>query len=228
MPTIKIALAQMRCEKGDWHGNLARTEEYMAQAANLDCDIAIFPEMGLSGYNNPLTYPDSVQPLSSPLIQRFVDMTARYNIAASGGFIEANPAGKPFITQILAQGGRMIGFYRKVHVTDDEANWFSPGEDMPVFDLAVRGGSIRCALAICADSDRPDLFTTFAQKGARIILHSSAPGLYERRTDAASWQAGYDWYKGHLFDRLPAYARENYLYIAVATQTGATVDEDFP
>ena len=34
--------------------------------------------------------------------------------------------------------------------------------------------------------------------------------------------------KSYLFERLPLYASDSDLYIAVATQTGATVDEDFP
>jgi predicted amidohydrolase len=228
MPRLKIALAQMRCEKGDWEGNLERAERYMAQAADAGCHVIILPEMGLSGYNDPSAFPESVQSLTSPLIQHFASLTARYGIAASGGFIETNPAGKPFITQVLAQDGCITGVYRKIHVVDEEAAWFSSGEVMPVFDLSLWGGQVNCALAICADSDRPDLFKTFAQKGASIVFHSSAPGLYGRRTDEASWWEGFNWYKGYLFERLPSYARENKLYIAVATQTGATVDEDFP
>jgi predicted amidohydrolase len=227
MPTLKIALAQMRCEKGDWQGNLERAEHCMAQAASAGCHIIVLPEMGLSGYNDPSAFPDSIQSLESPYIEHFANLTARYTIAASGGFIETNPSGNPFITQVLAQDGRITGVYRKLHVVDEEAAWYSPGEEMPVFDLSLTGGKVKCALAICADSDRHDLFTTFARKGARIVFHSSAPGLYGRRTDDASWREGYDWYKGYLFERLPAYARDNGLYIAVATQTGATVDEDF-
>jgi len=225
---LKIALAQIRCEKGDWEGNLQRASQLMAEAALAGCDIIVLPEMGLSGYNNPNTYPESVQSVDSPLVQRFAALTAQHGIASSGGFIETNPSGKPYIAQVLAQGGCITGHYRKVHVVDEEVDWFTPGEDMPVFRLTLVQGEVTCALAICADSDRPELFKTFAQKGARIVFHSSAPGLYGRRTDTASWQEGYDWYKGYLAERLPQYARDNHLYIAVATQTGATIDEDFP
>lgn len=129
---------------------------------------------------------------------------------------------------MLAQNGRITGVYRKVNVVDEEAVWFSPGTETPVFDLEVGDTALRCALAVCADTDRPDLFNEFARKGARMVLHSSAPGLYTRRTDEASWQAGYDWYRSYVLERLPAYARDNKLFIAVATQTGATIDEDFP
>lgn len=225
---LKIAMSQMRCEKGDWEGNLRRTEEFMSEAAAQGCQVAVFPEMGLSGYCCDEHYREAAQPLDSPLVRRFVDMTTRYRIAASCGFIEANGEDKPFVTQVLAQNGRIIGVYRKVHIVDEETELFSPGGEMPVFKLPVGDEELTCALAICADSDRPDLFARFAEQGARVVFHSSAPGLYTRRTDEASWHAGYEWYKSYLEERLPACARDNRLTIAVATQCGATVDEDFP
>ena len=200
----------------------------MAEAAAQGCQVAIFPEMGLSGYCFNEHYRDAARSLDSAVVERFVDLTARYSIAASGGFIEANGDKKPFVTQVLAQNGRIIGVYRKVHIVDEEAQLFSPGIEMPVFKLPMRDEELTCALAICADSDRPDLFARFAEQGARVVFHSSAPGLYTRRTDEASWHAGYEWYKSYLEERLPPYARDNGLTIAVATQCGATVDEDFP
>ena len=226
---LKLALAQMRCEKDDWPGNLRHTGEYMAQARSRGCDVVVFPEAGLSGYCDPRLFPQAAQPLDSPWVKQFVEMTARYRIVASGGFLQANPNGPPFVTQLLAQNGRMVGVYRK-HNLGDEVEWtiFSPGNESPVFNLRLPSGDLTCALAICADSDLPDLFTRFARQGARIVFHSSAPGLLGRKTDEASWRAGYEWYESYLFERLPAYARDNHLFIAVATQTGATVDEDFP
>jgi predicted amidohydrolase len=225
---LKLALAQMRCEKGDWEGNLRRTGELMSEAAAQGCQVVVFPEMGLSGYCCNEHYNQSARPLDSSLVRRFVDLTARYGVAASGGFIETNGQDKPFVTQVLAQHGRVVGVYRKMHIVDEEAGLFSPGAETPVFKLPIEGEELTCALAICADSDRPDLFARFAEQGARVVFHSSAPGLYERRTDEASWRAGYDWYRGYLGERLPGYARDNKLVIATATQCGATADEDFP
>jgi predicted amidohydrolase len=170
-----------------------------------------------------------VQPLDSEWVRVFVRMTGQVGIVASAGFIETNPGGgKPYITQVLAQNGEILGSYRKRHVVDEEAEWFSPGEDSPVFTLNLPDGKVKIALAICADSDNPAVFADAAHQGAKLVLHSSAPGLYGRRTDEAGWQAGFDWYKGHLAERLPNYAREQCIVIAVATQTGQTVDEDFP
>lgn len=200
----------------------------MAQAREQGCHVIVFPEMGLSGYCDPAKFPGAVVPLDSSFVRQFVHLTRQHGITASGGFIEQHPRGKPFIAQVVARDGEILAVYRKMHVVDEEAEWFSPGSGTAVFDLPLPEGRLRCGVAVCADSERPDIFADLAAKGARLVLHSSAPGLYGRRTDEASWQAGYDWYKGFLAGQLPVYARDNGLYIAVATQTGSTVDEDFP
>lgn len=178
---LRIALAQIQCEKGDWPGNLQKAEEYIAQAAEAESDIIVFPEMSLSGYHPPAALPRDTQ-----YIQSFIGLTAKYNIAASAGFVEANPAGLPYVTQVLANRGHMVGFYRKVNIEGDELPFFSPGEETPVFDLETHTGIVPCALAICADSDRPDIFARFAEQGAKVVFHSSAPGLYGRRTSEES------------------------------------------
>ncbi len=229
MAQLTLALAQMRCEKGDWASNLARTADWMAHAQAAGCAVIVFPEAGLSGYADYRRFPAAVQPLDSPTVQAAIALTARYSIAASLGFLEPNPADpRPFVTQILVAGGRVLGVYRKVHVVEEDVAMFSAAGVMPVFDLPVEGAAIPCALAICSDSDRPDLFAAFAQQGARVVFHSAAPGLYGRRTDAAGWWAGYKWYRSYLTEHLGPAARTNRLLIAVAAQAGATVDEDFP
>lgn len=229
MTTIKLALAQMRCEKGDWEGNLRQVERYMAEAKAQGCDVIVFPEMSLSGYCDPALFPHSVVTLDSEWIERFVRLTGQYGMVGSAGFIEANPSGgKPFITQVLAQDGLLLGSYRKRHVVEEEAEWYSAGDETPIFTLDLGGDRVKCAPAICADSDNPAVFADAARGGATIVLHSSAPGLYGRRVTEEDWQDGFDWYRGYLRERLPLYAREHGLVIAVASQTGATVDEDFP
>src|SRR5436190_11390516 len=112
----------MRCEKGDWAGNRAGHGRYMAQAEAAGCDLIVFPEGSLSGYADYRAFPGAVRALDSAEVQAFVALTADYQPVVSAGFVEPNPADpRPFVTQILVRGGRVLGVYRKVHILDEDA-----------------------------------------------------------------------------------------------------------
>jgi predicted amidohydrolase len=113
--------------------------------------------------------------------------------------------------------------YRKTTVIDEETEWFSPGEGVPIFEHA----GVPFGVAICADIDNPDVFAAAAGQGARVILECAAPGLYGEQA-TRNWQTGYDWWREKCAEQLGGYAREHRIYIAVATQAGRTIDEDFP
>ena len=120
MNTIKIGLVQMRCEKGAITENLAAIQAYLQAGISQNVDIMCFPEMSITGYINPLNYPEAVLRLDGPEIARFVAMTQDNAITAIAGFVEANPDGKPFITQVIAQAGKVLGVYRKKTIAEDE------------------------------------------------------------------------------------------------------------
>ena len=67
----------------------------------------------------------------------------------------------------------------------------------------------------------------YAQNGAKVVLLASAPGLYGSQ-DARDWETGHTWWRDKCRTQLGEYARKYGLHIAVATQAGRTVDEDFP
>ena len=52
--------------------------------------------------------------------------------------------------------------------------------------------------------------------------------MYGRRTDEASWHEGFAWWEGLALGDARRQARRRGLWIALAGQAGATVDEDFP
>lgn len=45
-------------------------------------------------------------------MRQFCAMTTGTELAAMAGIVESNPGGKPFITQLLAAGGELQGYYR--------------------------------------------------------------------------------------------------------------------
>jgi predicted amidohydrolase len=221
--SLRIALVQMRSEKGDLAGNLVRIREQVADAARHGAEIVAFPEMSLTGYIDPARWPDAILDLDSPAVDDLAALTAGSRMTLIAGIVERNPAGKPFITQVVAQGGTLAGFYRKITVVDEEADWFSPVEGVPIF----RHRGVPFGVAICADIDNPAVFASAAEQGARIIFECAAPGLYGEQA-TRDWRAGYDWWRGECATKLGGYARKHGVSIAVATQAGRTIDEDFP
>lgn len=220
---VKIGLAQMVCEKAAIEQNLQAIGEYIEQGKAQNLDFLCFPEMSITGYINPEQELGAILTLDSPAVARFVEMSRGHSITLMAGIVEANPPGKPFITQLVAHGGEMLGYYRKITIIDEEARYFAPGQDVTTFQHPKTG----YGLSICADIENPAVFRDNAQAGARIVFEMAAPGLYGSQ-EGRNWESGYNWWKGDCRDKLGRYARENRLYIAVATQAGRTRDEDFP
>jgi (R)-amidase len=223
MSLLQIALVQMRCEKGTIDDNLAATQAYVQEAAARGVDIICFPEMSITGYVDPNRQSEAILRVDGPEVARFAELTRATNITAIAGIVEANPGGKPFITQVVARGGRLLGAYRKRTIVGDEEPWFAPGGPVPVFAHP----KARFSVAICADIDSPDVFAVGAQQGAQIVFEAAAPGLYGAQA-TRDWRSGFAWWQGECMSKLGQYARDNHVFIAVATQAGRTVDEDFP
>lgn len=223
MKTIKLGLVQMRCEKGAIEENLSSTCAYLEAGMRQGVDIMCFPEMSITGYANPFRYPEAVLHLGGSEVARFVNMTKDMHITAIAGIIEGNPYGKPFITQIVAQAGKILGIYRKQTIAEDEVDWFAPGSNLAVFQVP----KVRFGVSICADIDTPEIFAEQARLGAQIVFEAAAPGLYGSQA-TRNWLSGYQWWQNDCLQKLGHYAQVNSIFIAVATQAGRTIDEDFP
>ncbi len=220
---FRIGLVQMCSEKGAINQNLRTIAGYLHVAQDRCLDITAFPKMSISGYADPDRFPQAVLSLDGPEVKRFLEITRAFSGIVLAGLIEANPSGKPYITQVVARQGLLLGFYRKITIIDEETAWFSPGAEAAAFDLK----GFKFGLAICADIHNEAVFAACASREARVVFVLAAPGLYGEQTNR-NWQAGFDWWRGECRKYLSRYARSHNLWIAVATQSGRTVDEDFP
>jgi predicted amidohydrolase len=223
MSWLHVSLVQMRCEKGAIQENLAAMAGYLRAGAERGVDIVCFPEMCITGYIEPRQRPEAVVRLDGPEVSRFLALSAGADLTAIAGFVEENPEGKPFITQIAAHRGTLLAVYRKRTIVAEEAEWFAPGAAPAVF----AHHRACCGLAVCADIDAPTVFADVANLGATIVFEAAAPGLYGAQV-TRDWRSGFAWWRGECTTKLGRYAREYGLFIAVATQAGRTIDEDFP
>jgi predicted amidohydrolase len=221
---LRIGLVQMVCEKAAPAENLAQMAALYTEAVAREVDIVGFPEMNLTGYIDPAKWPGAVLRLDSPAVVEAVALTRGQPTVALFGFVEARPeGGKPYITQVAARDGTVLAIYRKRTIVDEELDWFTPGGPVPVFSHS----GVPVGIAICADIGNRSVFEDLAAQGARLVFELAAPGLYGAQ-ETRDWQSGLSWWEEECRDHLSLYAKELGLWIAVATQAGRTIDEDFP
>jgi predicted amidohydrolase len=215
---MRVLLAALNCPKGDVAGNLAAHRALLREARIRGCDLAVFPEMSLTGSVDPAAHPERLLGLDAGPVRELAAAT-RDTVPALFGIAEQGP----HITQVYAVAGAVAGAYRKRHLGEGEEA-YTPGTSPALFD---RGG-VRFGIAICAESGVDFPFDEPAAAGAGIVFFCAAPGLHGRRTDEAGWRAGFDWWESCGLADARRHAARAGIWIALTTQAGATEDEDFP
>jgi predicted amidohydrolase len=220
--TTRLALASIQCSKGDWDANLETHRHVMQEAARVGCKFVVFPEMSLTGSVDPSLDPDHLLSIDSPQVAAIADLTQTCLLSAVFGIAEATVEG-PYITQIYASQGRIMGCQRKRHLGDGEEA-FLRSDRTELFQY----GSLRFGIAICAEGREDPPFDVPVSDGAELVFYCAAPGLHGRRKDEGSWRQGLSWWESEGLENVRRHARRTGAWIAMATQAGSTVDEDFP
>ena len=222
---MRCLLAAIRCPKSELYGNLGAHLRVLGEARAAGCDLALFPEMSLTGSVDPAVHPGRLISLEHDAVRRLAAATAEAGVAACFGIAERGAGGEPRITQVVASGGGIVGVQRKRHL----------GEGEEAFTPAPRGACVvgvagsAVGVAICAEAGYDEPFDDAAAGGAGVMLFPAAPGLYgPRRTDEASWRRGFAWWEASSLGDAARHARRRRLWVAQAGQAGATEDEDFP
>ena len=219
---MRVLLGALQCEKGDLSGNVARHISLMRDAHRSGCELAIFPEFSLTGSVDPLAHPEHAVTFEHAAVRELVDATAAVGVGVVFGFAEQRE-GTFFITQAYALGGELLGVQRKRHLGEGEEA-YTAASDTAVFELgAARFGSI-----ICAESGVDFTWDATATAGAQLVFLTSAPGLHGRRTSEAEWRSGFEWWESCGLSDARRHAARHGVWVAMATQAGSTVDEDFP
>jgi predicted amidohydrolase len=169
MGSVRCLLAAIRCEKGDVAANLAAHLDLVARAAAEGCQLAVFPEMSLTGSAEPATHPERLIPLTHPAVTELARASGATGIGVCFGIAERANHG-PHITQVFAAAGQVAGVQRKRHLGEGEES-FTPAVAPAVFEHA----GTRFGVAICAESGHDAPFDAAAAAGARVVLFPAAP-----------------------------------------------------
>ena len=148
-----VALAQIDVTLGDLDANLAKHLEYIDKAREMGASLLVFPELSLTGYylqdiTNQIGM--SVSPPAPPL-QKLLDVSRKYDMDLSVGFIEEDDRFVHYIAQAYIGQGEIKHIHRKVYLPTygmfDDMRYVGMGRRVRAFD--TRFG--RMGILVCED-----------------------------------------------------------------------------
>ena len=167
---MRILLAAVEAPKGDLDGNLARHLAVLARAGAQGCDLAVFPELSLTGSVDPRRHPERTLALDAAPVLALLEGARRAGVPALFGIAEHE--GATFhITQVYGHDGRLGGVYRKRRLGEGEED-YRPGQGPGVFPL----GATQFGVTLGAGGEVDFPWTYAAAAGASVGFNCSAPG----------------------------------------------------
>lgn len=168
---LTVSIAQISVATSDPEANLKKGECLAAEASRRGSALICFPEMWTTGFN--WEYNTRAASDQEKVIERIAAMAKCHNIWINGSMLTLKPNGKLSNTSILFNSsGDRHGIYSKTHL-------FSPVHE----DEHIEAGRSLCmvdtpwgpvGLSVCYDIRFPELFRTYALKGAIIVLSPMA------------------------------------------------------
>ncbi len=192
--------------------NLKITGEILDHSYNM-ADVVVLPEYSMADVLS--LKPEQVYDIAEPLedsayLSSLSDMALKYSTIIVAHLIEKTdtPPLSRSTTVLIYPSGRIEPVYRKMHLFDAygyrESDYFIPGESpSQIIELA----GMKAGFAICYDIRFPELFRTYALKGAESVIV----------------QAG--WVRGPLKEEILEHilvtrAHENTMYIILSSHSG--------
>ncbi len=177
---MKVELCQINTVLGDIDKNLKKIEFYIEKAKNDECDMVVFPELALTGYN----LRDLVYDVSLDVNDAFLDILKEQskNIDIVLGYSQ-NDKNYFFNSALYLSEGKIKLNYKKNYLPDygmfEEGRYFSSGKSIETVDTKFG----RVTILICED-----MFHISAQNEALVnstdilIVLSASPFWSDSRS----------------------------------------------
>ncbi|MGZ4850732.1 MAG: carbon-nitrogen hydrolase family protein [Candidatus Bathyarchaeia archaeon] len=179
---IILALAQISSKREKKEANLQKIENLTLKAKEQGADLAIFPEMALTGYLIRDQFYELAETVPGPTVERVESLAKRTGMHIIFGMPELSQKTKAtvFNTAVFVGPQGFIGKYRKMflptHSVFEEKRYFRPGYEVASFQTSI--GSI--GLCICYDIFFPEVLRLTRLKGAQLIVCISASPAVRR------------------------------------------------
>jgi len=184
MTDYRIAMAQTQPTTGDLESNVTQILSGITRAKNEHADIVVFPETSITGYCcGALFEQEAFVNYNKRFLTEIIAPAVPHDLVAIVGYVDVKGTrrdGHPDIANSVAviQDGHVIGTYDKMLLANgnhhEDKKYFTPGLEAKVFDVTVRGQTLRIGTPICEDiwkedHDR-DIIGEMREKGAELII----------------------------------------------------------
>jgi predicted amidohydrolase len=170
---MKIALAQIRSWPGEVTRNTRTIVKRIRDAATLECDAVVLPEMSDTGYHMP-TIVKTASSWEGGVYAEVAGVAAEVKLTVIAGLSERVGSDVYNSLALIGADGRLIAKYRKAHLITAEPiceqNYIRPGDQITLCD--VSGFSV--GLLTCYDIRFPELARRLALSGAEILVVPAA------------------------------------------------------
>jgi predicted amidohydrolase len=179
---IKLALCQIAAKRENKATNLEKIEELTLKAKQEGADLAIFPEMCLTGYVLLDQVYGLAEPIPGPSVAKVEALAKKTGMHIIFGMPELSEKTQATVynTAVMVGPNGFIGKYRKMylptHSVFEEKRYFRPGYQPAAFQTEL--GNI--GLTICYDVFFPEMFRLPRLMGAQLIICISASPAVRR------------------------------------------------
>ncbi len=198
---LTIALAQLKGTLFEKSSNLNRILSTIEECRHKNVDYILFPELFLTGHFIQERLKELAEPLDGESIQRIQEKVKETGVGVIVGFPEIKKNRYYNSAAMIGKDGSIKGIYRKVHLFDYEQAYFTPGQEIPIFE--TEAGDV--AILMTFDLEFPEMARIYALKGAKLIMVLNAHNVP---------------YEPHQEIFLKSRALENQLYIAATNKVG--------
>jgi predicted amidohydrolase len=166
--TLSVACCQTVPDVEDPVASAAGARAALRAALDAGAQIVVLPELAHSGYifRSAQEARAAAVRADGELLAGWAQEAARGDAVVIGGFCELGADGRVYNSAAVVDGSGVLAVYRKLHLWNDEALWFTRGE-APAPVVETRHG--RIGVGVCYDIEFPELTRGLALAGAELI-----------------------------------------------------------
>lgn len=198
---MRIALTAMDVAWENKSSNMLRCSEIVREAAELESDLVVFPEMTLTGFSQSFSELAELE-YDSRTRAFFQQLATENNIAIIFGVLLKSDKGITNSAIAIDRYGVEVSRYQKIHLFSlvGEDKYLVNGDSLATFTL----GEIRIGLSICYDLRFANLYYEYSKNCSLVI-------------NLANWPNGRI---NHWDNLMLSRAIENQFFMAGVNRTG--------